>query len=93
MRALDRSEGQVTEFKPTLADFLRLVQLEKEIGEEEPKEIKVTWVEPEADRFRGIAYDPLPSQKTFHRSRARFKGFSGPIGAERARRFARRRSG
>ena len=35
-----------TEFKPSLADFLRLVQLEKEIGEEEPKEIKVTWVEP-----------------------------------------------
>ena len=28
-----------------------------------------------------IAYDPLPSQKTFHASRARFKGFSGPIGS------------
>ena len=25
-------------------------------------------------------YDPLPSQKTFHASEARFKGFSGPIG-------------
>jgi hypothetical protein len=34
------------EFKPSLADFLKLVQLEKEIGEEVPKEIKVTWVEP-----------------------------------------------
>lgn len=31
--------------------------------------------------FRGIGYDPLPSQKTFHTSRARFKGFSGPIGS------------
>ena len=43
-----KMEGKLkdNEFKPTLADFLRLVQLEKEIGEEEPKEIKVTWVEP-----------------------------------------------
>ena len=38
------------EYKPTLADFLKLVQLEKEIGEEEPKEIKVTWVEPVQSR-------------------------------------------
>ena len=45
-----KMEGKITadEFKPSLADFLRLVQLEKEIGEEEPKEIKVTWVEPVA---------------------------------------------
>jgi hypothetical protein len=34
------------EFKPSLADYLKLVQMEKEIGDEEPKEIKVTWVEP-----------------------------------------------
>ena len=32
-------------------------------------------------RFRKIAYDPLPSQKKFHASGARFKGFSGPIGS------------
>src|SRR5437868_13373962 len=32
-------------------------------------------------RTRNIAYDPLPSQRKFHRSRARFKGFSGPIGS------------
>ena len=31
--------------------------------------------------YRGINYDPLPSQKAFHSSRARFKGFSGPIGS------------
>lgn len=43
-----KMKGKITadDFKPTLADFLRLVQLEKEIGEEAPKEIKVTWVEP-----------------------------------------------
>lgn len=29
----------------------------------------------------GIAYSPLPSQKRFHDSTARFKGFSGPIGS------------
>ena len=30
---------------------------------------------------RGIKYNPLPSQKLFHDSQARFKGFSGPIGS------------
>src|SRR6201996_9132538 len=28
-----------------------------------------------------IAYDPLPSQKKFHKCDKRFKGFSGPIGS------------
>ncbi|MGD0616596.1 MAG: terminase family protein [Bryobacteraceae bacterium] len=32
-------------------------------------------------RVRDIAYSPLPSQKRFHESAARFKGFSGPIGS------------
>jgi len=32
-------------------------------------------------RERGIEYHPLPSQQRFHDSRARFKGFSGPIGS------------
>lgn len=31
--------------------------------------------------IRKIEYDPLPSQSRFHKSGARFKGFSGPIGA------------
>jgi len=30
---------------------------------------------------REIDYVPLPSQKAFHESKARFKGFSGPIGS------------
>ncbi len=30
---------------------------------------------------RVIAYRPLPSQERFHRSTARFKGFSGPVGS------------
>ena len=34
------------------------------------------------DRIKelNIAYHPLPSQKRFHQSGARFKGFSGPVG-------------
>ena len=35
----------------------------------------------EGVRRRGIEYAPLPSQKRFHESEARFKGFSGPIGS------------
>ena len=35
------------ELKPTVGDFIRLLQLEKELLEEAPKEIKVSWVEPE----------------------------------------------
>ncbi len=30
---------------------------------------------------RGIAYQPLPSQRAFHEMGERFKGFSGPIGS------------
>ena len=32
-------------------------------------------------RIREITYEPLPSQRLFHQSDARFKGFSGPIGS------------
>jgi hypothetical protein len=32
-------------------------------------------------RHRRIIYSPLPSQKSFHNSSARFKGFSGPVGS------------
>ncbi len=35
------------ELKPTVGDFIRLLQLEKELLEESPKEIKVSWVEAE----------------------------------------------
>lgn len=35
------------EVKATLGDYIRLVQLQKELEEDETREIKVTWVEPE----------------------------------------------
>ncbi len=44
-----RLEGE--DFKPTLAEYLKLLQVEKEVAEEVegPREITVTWVEPESD--------------------------------------------
>jgi len=36
---------------------------------------------PDDVRIRDIKYSPLPSQRRFHESAARFKGFSGPIGS------------
>ena len=35
--------------KATLGDYIRLVQLQTELEEEEPKDIKVTWVEPKSE--------------------------------------------
>jgi len=35
------------DYKASLTDYLKLVQLEKELGTAVPQEIKVTWVEPE----------------------------------------------
>lgn len=37
------------DYKPGIADLIRLLQLRSELGEEQPKEITVTWVEPETD--------------------------------------------
>lgn len=34
------------EFKPSIADYLKLMALEKEFDQEQVKEIKVTWVAP-----------------------------------------------
>jgi hypothetical protein len=37
--------------KATLGDYIRLVQLRRELGDDEPREIKVTWVDKvEAER-------------------------------------------
>ena len=33
------------EIKPTVGDYLKLVQIEKELDRDEAKEIKVTWVD------------------------------------------------
>ncbi len=41
------------ELKPTVGDYLKLLQMEQEFEQESPKEIKVTWVEPAAGRNGG----------------------------------------
>ena len=48
-RLLENVEKKLSEneVKATLGDYIKLVQLQKELDEEPPKEIKVTWVEPE----------------------------------------------
>jgi hypothetical protein len=38
--------GEVS--KVTLGDYIRLMQLQKELEEDEPREIKVTWVDSES---------------------------------------------
>jgi len=45
---LQRVETQLTggDVKVTLADYVRLVQLKKELDEDLPRDIRVTWVEP-----------------------------------------------
>lgn len=37
---------EAKDFKPTIAEYLKLVQLEQEAQQETPKEIKVTWIDP-----------------------------------------------
>jgi hypothetical protein len=41
----DKLHGDV---KASLGDYIRLIQLQKELEEDEVREIKVTWVDPEA---------------------------------------------
>ena len=33
-------------FKPTVGEYLKLIELEKELDSDRPKEIRVTWVDP-----------------------------------------------
>jgi hypothetical protein len=46
---IERVEQKITEgeVKATLGDYIRLVQLQKELEDEEPGEITVRWVDPE----------------------------------------------
>jgi hypothetical protein len=49
-KAIAKFEGRITEtnFSPSVGDYIKLIQLKKELEEatDEAKEIKVTWVEP-----------------------------------------------
>jgi hypothetical protein len=48
--AADSFTKKTEEFKPTLAEYLKLIQLEKEFEEEQPRDIRVMWVEPGGDK-------------------------------------------
>ncbi len=49
-RAIESIEQKLgsSDVKATFADFIRLLQLQKELQVEEPREIKVTWIDPSA---------------------------------------------
>ena len=47
LEKMEKQMGSDT-MKATMGDYIRLVQLHKELDEESPKEIKVTWVEPKS---------------------------------------------
>ena len=46
--AIDSLDDRIMnkDFKPTVAEYLKLMQLEQEAEQDMPKEIKVTWVDP-----------------------------------------------
>jgi hypothetical protein len=52
-KLLEKVEKKLSEdeVKATLGDYIRLVQLHKELEEEQPREIKVTWVEAEETEY------------------------------------------
>ena len=47
-RAIESIEQKLgsSDVKATFADFIRLLQLQKELQGDEPREIKVTWINP-----------------------------------------------
>jgi hypothetical protein len=47
-RAIESIEQKLgsSDVKATFADFIRLLQLQKELQVDEPREIKVTWIDP-----------------------------------------------
>jgi hypothetical protein len=47
---IERAERNLAkdDVKATVADYIRLVQLQKELEEDEPRDIEVRWVDPEA---------------------------------------------
>jgi hypothetical protein len=74
---IEKIEKELNPRKATLGHYIRLLQLQRELEADEP----TGRGQERGLRSVGIAYRPLPSQRRFHDSTARFKGFSGPIGS------------
>jgi hypothetical protein len=51
-QAIDGIESRLTAGKDTLGigDYIKVMQLQKEIEEEQPQEITVTWIDPEKQK-------------------------------------------
>jgi hypothetical protein len=45
-KAIQAFGNKVDEKNVTVGEFVRLLELQKQMGGDEPKEIKVTWVDP-----------------------------------------------
>ena len=45
LQKLEETFTKEAPVKATLTDYIRLLQLRRELGDDEPREIKVTWVE------------------------------------------------
>ena len=46
-KAIQAFENKLDKKNVTVGEFVKLIELEKEMGGSKPKEIKVTWVDPE----------------------------------------------
>ena len=44
-----------SEFKATIGDYIRLIQMQKEYEKEKPRDIEVTWVESQNENERSAA--------------------------------------
>jgi len=83
------------ELKPTTADLLRVWQFEREFEGDQPKEVKVQWVEPPA---QGTASEEKGTRRClrsgdFTARRHGSRASAGRSDQGRARRYARRRCG
>ena len=47
LRKVERKLADDADVKATVGDYIRLLQLQKELQDEEPREIEVRWIDPE----------------------------------------------
>ena len=47
LRKVERKLADDADLKATVGDYIRLLQLQKELQDEEPREIEVRWIDPE----------------------------------------------
>jgi hypothetical protein len=45
-KAIQAFENKLDKRNVTVGEFVKLIELEKELGGSKPKEIKITWVDP-----------------------------------------------